>query len=77
MALSVRPLWFSPGRDVAAIAPDWATRVRTARLAMHRFTSGPPLPARVFRWQREMPAEDQRRFAAVAGGTLAELGYPV
>jgi len=147
VALSVRPLWFSPGVDVASIATDWATRVRTARaqgaalrhylevrfedlvrdpartlrvvcafvdlpydaameryheragarlgevatrrrgdgtvvvtreerLAMHRLTSGPPQPARILRWQREMPAEDQRRFAAVVGDLLSDLGYP-
>jgi hypothetical protein len=31
VALSVRPLWFTPGTTMAAIARDWADKVRTAR----------------------------------------------
>jgi hypothetical protein len=31
VALSVRPLWFSPGKDMGAIATDWRHGIRTAR----------------------------------------------
>jgi hypothetical protein len=32
VVLSVRPLWFSPGTTIEAIAADWAHRIRTARM---------------------------------------------
>ncbi|HSB62038.1 MAG TPA: sulfotransferase [Vicinamibacteria bacterium] len=31
VALSLRPLWFAPGRDMTTLARSWAERVRTAR----------------------------------------------
>jgi hypothetical protein len=31
VALSVRPLWFSPGKTITEIARDWAGRIRAAR----------------------------------------------
>jgi hypothetical protein len=31
VAVSIRPLWFSPGTDIATIALDWRHRVNTAR----------------------------------------------
>jgi Sulfotransferase family len=31
VAVSVRPLWFSPGKDVATIARDWRYRIETTR----------------------------------------------
>jgi hypothetical protein len=31
VAVSVRPLWFSPGKDVTSIARDWSYRIRAAR----------------------------------------------
>lgn len=31
IALSVRPFWFSPGKDMGTIAADWRHRIRTAR----------------------------------------------
>lgn len=36
VALSVRGLWFSPGKTTAAIAADWSRRVRAAREAGRR-----------------------------------------
>ncbi|HYO62559.1 MAG TPA: sulfotransferase [Pyrinomonadaceae bacterium] len=47
------------------------------RLHNQRFTTRPPEASRVFRWREEMDAESRRRFAAVAGDLLAELGYSV
>jgi len=35
----------------------------------------PPDPARIGRWRSEMPLAEQRRFEAVAGPLLRELGY--
>jgi len=35
----------------------------------------PPDPARIGRWRSEMPLTEQRRFEAVAGPLLRELGY--
>jgi hypothetical protein len=37
--------------------------------------AAPPDPARIGRWRTEMPLEEQRRFEAVAGPLLRELGY--
>lgn len=31
VALSIRPLWFSPGDDIATLATDWRRRVEAAR----------------------------------------------
>ena len=31
VALSVRKLWFAPGRDIETIARDWCSRIQTAR----------------------------------------------
>jgi hypothetical protein len=146
VALSVRPLWFSPGTTIEAIAGDWARHVRiareqsrscahyleirfedlvrdttavlrricdflalpyqsrmeryfetardrldevqtrrradgsvvigkTERIAMQRWTTEPPSPSRIGRWRREMSNDERRRFAAVAGDLLDELGY--
>jgi hypothetical protein len=33
VALSVRKLWFAPGRDIETIARDWCSRIQTARAA--------------------------------------------
>lgn len=45
------------------------------RLYNQRFAARPPEPSRVFRWRAEMDAEARRRFTAVAGDLLEELGY--
>jgi len=45
------------------------------RLFIHRFTSSPPEPTRVFRWKREMCVDDRVTFTRVAGPLLCTLGY--
>jgi hypothetical protein len=47
------------------------------RLFIHRFTSSPPEPMRVFRWKREMSADDRAAFVEVAGPLLLSLGYEI
>jgi len=47
------------------------------RVAQQRLTMSPPEPERILRWKKEMTASEQGEFLAVAGGTLAELGYEV
>lgn len=44
-------------------------------VAIHDHTKRPPDPARIGRWKSEMPRDDRRRYAAIAGPLLAELGY--
>lgn len=146
VALSVRDMWFSPGKDVETLATHWRDGIvqartlakatshyhelhyeqliahprrelekicrfigleyapdmeryherapdrlrefgtrykadgsvlveRDARLNAHRLTSEPPDPSRVFAWRREMPAEEQQRYNAIAGEMLQSLGY--
>jgi hypothetical protein len=36
----------------------------------------PPDPSRRFRWREELTTDELRRFAAIAGPLLEELGYP-
>ena len=45
------------------------------RLGIHLSTTRPPDPSRIGAWRAEMPASDQRRFVAIAGHMLEELGY--
>ena len=47
------------------------------RLATHAMTTKPPSAERVARWRTQMGAEQRGEFEAVAGGLLADLGYPV
>ena len=47
------------------------------RHAIHRMTRSPPQPDRIGRWRAELGWWERRRFEAVAGDLLAELGYPV
>jgi hypothetical protein len=47
------------------------------RMATHAMTTKPPSADRVARWRTQMSAEQRTEFEAVAGGLLAELGYPV
>ena len=146
VALSLRPMWFGPGRDIESLARHWRQCVTTgrrqgsrcrhymevryeqliedsrgvlagicaflgldfdeqmlryherapARLREHygRFradgsvvvtheqrldqqyrTTRPPDPSRVSVWKREMPAEEQRRFDAIAGDALDDFGF--
>ena len=45
------------------------------RHAIHALLKGPPDTTRVGRWRRELPPEEIAAFEAIAGGTLASLGY--
>ena len=45
------------------------------RVDQVRLTTAPPDPSRIYAWKREMSVEEQRRFSAVAGELLVELGY--
>lgn len=45
------------------------------RVDQSKLTTTPPDPSRVYVWKREMPAQERRRFSAVAGDLLEELGY--
>jgi hypothetical protein len=47
------------------------------RIENHAPTTGPPDPARLDKWRREMAPEDLAAYEAVAGGLLGELGYEV
>jgi Sulfotransferase family len=146
VALSLRPLWFSPGRDIETLAMQWRRWVTTGRqqgslcghymevryeqliedsravlegiceflglgydermlryhevaperLREHRErvrpdgsvivtheqrlrqqhrTTQPPDRSRVFAWRLEMQTDEQRRFEAIAGDVLSELGF--
>lgn len=35
VALSVRPLWFAPGKDMASLARDWRSRIEAAQRLSH------------------------------------------
>jgi len=43
--------------------------------AIYARAATPPDPTRIDRWRTEMPLAEQRRFEAVAGPLLRELGY--
>jgi hypothetical protein len=47
------------------------------RAERHTRVAQPPQQSRAGRWRTEMPAVDREAFEAVAGDTLAELGYEV
>jgi LPS sulfotransferase NodH len=47
------------------------------RLANQRLTQLPPDESRIEAWRNEMTEAEWREFAAVAGGTLTRLGYPL
>lgn len=69
----------SPARldEVKTMYRDGALLItKEERLYNQRFATRPPEPSRVFRWRAEMDGETRARFAAEAGGLLAELGYP-
>jgi hypothetical protein len=48
---------------------------RESRQLIHQFAKQPPNSARVGRWRRDMPREEQDAFNHVAGDLLRELGY--
>ncbi|HEX9366959.1 MAG TPA: sulfotransferase [Vicinamibacterales bacterium] len=146
VALSLRPMWFAPGRDIETLARHWRQCVTTGRqqgsrcprymevryeqlvedcgtvlagicefldlgfddrmLRYHELAPGrlrehqgrfrpdgsvvvtpeqrwvqqqrttrPPDRSRVFAWKHAMPRDEQRRFDAVAGDLLEELGF--
>ena len=146
VALSLRPMWFSPGRDIETLAAYWRQAVTTGRqqgarcrhymevrydrlvessrealaevcefldlefddrmLRYYEFAPGrlrehqgrfrkdgsvvvtkeqrldqqyrttqPPDRSRVSTWKQEMPRDEQRRFDAIAGDVLEELGF--
>ena len=47
------------------------------RAQQHKLVSKPPQADRLARWRNDMSAEDQATFEGIAGGLLAELGYPL
>jgi hypothetical protein len=56
--------------------PPGATPVDIeAFLAIHDRTSQRPDVSRISRWRNEMPDAEQRRYEAIAGGLLRDLGY--
>ncbi len=58
------------------LRPDGTPLVtRDRRLDQVKLTTAPPDASRVHAWKREMTADEQQRFAAVAGDLLVELGY--
>ena len=59
------------------IAPDGRVVATEERLKIMENLSRPPDPTRSDRWRHDMPADDQRKFEAIAGSRLRELGYPV
>ena len=56
--------------------PDGSVLIsKEERLFIHRFTSRPPEPERVFRWKSEMTTEERNAFVGVARPLLEALGY--
>jgi Sulfotransferase family len=47
------------------------------RLQIIERTATPPDPTRIDRWKTDMAPDDRRKFEAIAGFRLRELGYPV
>ena len=71
----------APGRlaeYVQTFGPDGPGSVPLDRfLAIHDRTHLPPDPGRIGRWRTEMSRDERRRYEAIAGPLLAELGYPL
>lgn len=57
------------------VAPDGRVVSTAERQAIMERVSRPPDPTRINRWKTDMPEEDRRRFEAIAGPLLEELGY--
>jgi hypothetical protein len=67
-------------RRLAEMTQPFGTTPKTPRdvtpfRAIHALTQRPPDGARIARWRAEMPENEQRRYEAIAGGLLRELGY--
>jgi hypothetical protein len=147
VALSLRPLWFSPGEQIEAQAHNWLAKVsairangkssrhylevryedlvldtepvlrrvcdfialrydhrmlsyhqgalgrlgeigheyrfkdlpisREARMGLHAKALHPPDPARIGRWRSDLSTAEREIFISIAGGLLADLGYPL
>ena len=52
-------------------------RPRSERIAAHALTSEPPRTDRLEQWRTALPAGEVAAYEEVAGGLLAELGYPL
>ena len=61
------------------LPPEGGRRARSAqeRMAAHALATAPPNPDRIEAWRQEMDEADRIEFERVAGGLLAELGYPL
>jgi hypothetical protein len=69
----------APGRmaemDRNIIIGDKVVATGSDRERIHRLTSKPPQPQRVYRWKSEMGPGELNSFEKVAGDTLNDLGY--
>jgi hypothetical protein len=61
--------------SAAMMEPQKQARERLSPTGVHAAVREPLSTHRSGRWRREMPEADQRLFQAVAGDTLADLGY--
>ena len=57
--------------------PSGDVQPAEARMASHKLASEPPRADRVARWKQKMSEADRVAYEAIAGDTLAELGYEV
>ncbi len=57
------------------VAPDGRVVSTAERQAIMERVSRPPDPSRINRWRDDMPEGDRRKFEAIAGPLLGELGY--
>lgn len=57
------------------IAPDGRVVSTAERQAIMANVAKPPDESRIGRWRTEMAEPDRRRFEAIAGGLLSDLGY--
>lgn len=57
------------------VAPDGRIVSTAERQKIMERVSRPPDPSRINRWRTDMPEDDRRKFEAIAGPLLAELGY--
>ncbi|HEV2074720.1 MAG TPA: sulfotransferase, partial [Thermoleophilaceae bacterium] len=57
------------------VAPDGRVVSTAERQKIMERVSRPPDPSRIDRWRVDMPEDDRRKFEAIAGDLLAELGY--
>lgn len=57
------------------VAPDGRVVSTAERQKIMERVSRPPDPTRIERWKTDMPENDRRKFEAIAGSLLEELGY--